>query len=144
MRREKIMGAYDDILHLPHHRSEKHPPMAMRERAAQFSSFRALTGYEDAIDETARLTDRRAERSEEERQRLDDILQRLENRLREEPTVTVTYFRPDPRKEGGAYLRHTGALHAIDRANRRLVFRDKWAVEMEDVYDVAEQKNHLP
>ena len=118
--------------------------MAMRERAAQFASFRALTGYEDAIDETARLTDRRAERSEEERRRLDDILQRLESRLREEPTVTVTYFRPDPRKEGGAYLQHTGALHAIDRANRRLVFRDKWAVEMEDVYDVAEQKNHLP
>ena len=144
MRREKTMGAYDDILHLPHHHSEKHPPMAMRERAAQFSSFRALTGYEDAIDETARLTDRRAERSEEERQRLDDILQRLESRLREEPTVTVTYFRPDPRKEGGAYLQHTGALYAIDRANRRLVFRDKWAVEMEDVYDVTEQKNHLP
>ena len=60
------MGAYDDILHLPHHRSEKHPPMSMRDRAAQFSSFRALAGYEDAIGETARLTDRRIERGEEE------------------------------------------------------------------------------
>ena len=57
------MGAYDDILHLPHHRSEKHPPMSMGDRAAQFSSFRALAGYEDAIGETARLTDRRIERS---------------------------------------------------------------------------------
>ena len=60
------MGAYDDILHLPHHRSEKHPPMSMRDRAAQFSSFRALTGYEDALGETARLTDERIEYSEEE------------------------------------------------------------------------------
>ena len=62
---------YEGILHLPHHRSEKHPAMSMRDRAAQFSSFRALSGYEDAIDETSRLTDRRAERSEEEQRRLD-------------------------------------------------------------------------
>lgn len=132
------MGAYDDILHLPHHRSKTHPPMSMRERAAQFSSFRALTGYEDAIDETARLTDSRAERSEEEQRRLDGILLRLEERLREHPSVTVTYFRPDERKAGGAYLQHTGQLHAIDRVNRRLVFRDKWAVRLEDVYDIEE------
>lgn len=97
------MGAYDDILHLPHHRSEKHPPMSMRDRAAQFSSFRALAGYEDAIGETARLTDRRIERGEEERHRLDAILRQLECRLAEKPTVTVTYFRPDDRKAGGAY-----------------------------------------
>lgn len=132
------MGAYDDILHLPHHRSETHPAMSMRERAAQFSSFRALTGYEDAIYETARLTDSRAGRSEEDRRRLDEILQRLEERLREHPTVTVTYFRPDERKAGGAYLQRTGQLHAIDRVNRRLVFRDKWAVHLEDVYDISE------
>ena len=91
------MGAYDDILHLPHHRSEKHPPMSMRDRAAQFSSFRALSGYEDAIGETARLTDRRIERGEEEQHRLDAILRQLECRLAEKPTVTVTYFRPDDR-----------------------------------------------
>ena len=132
------MGAYDDILHLPHHRSKTHPPMSMRERAAQFSSFRALTGYEDAIGETARLTDSRAERSEEEQRRLDELLHRLEGRLREHPTVTVTYFRPDERKAGGAYLQRTGPLHAIDRVNRKLVFRDKWAVSLEDVYDIRE------
>ena len=132
------MGAYDDILHLPHHRSGKHPPMSMRERAAQFSSFRALTGYEDAIGETARLTDKRIERSEEEQQRLDAILQHLERRLPEKPTVTITYFRPDNRKAGGAYLQHTGSLYAIDRVNCRLVFTDKWTVLLEDVYDLRE------
>lgn len=132
------MGAYDDILHLPHHRSEKHPPLSMRERAAQFSSFRALTGYEDAIGETARLTDRRLERSEEERQRLDSLLLHLEQRQADKPTVTVTYFRPDDRKEGGAYLQRTGPLHAIDRPNNRLIFADKSELHLSDIYDIVE------
>ena len=117
------MGAYDDILHLPHHRSEKHPPMSMRDRAAQFSSFRALAGYEDAIGETARL---------------DDILRQLECRLAEKPTVTVTYFRPDDRKAGGAYLQHTGPLHAIDRVNCRLIFADKSEFPLDDIYDIID------
>ncbi len=130
------MGAYDDILHLPHHRSETHAPMSMRERAAQFSSFRALTGYEAAIGEAGRLTDRRAQRSEELQQKLNETLLHLETQLREKPRVTVTYFRPDPRKEGGAYLRRTGPLRAIDRVGRRLVFADNWAVALDDVYDI--------
>lgn len=132
------MGAYDDILHLPHHRSAKHPAMSMQDRAAQFSSFRALTGYDDAICETARLTDRRTERSEEEQQQLNEILHRLEAELSKNPTVTILYFQPDVRKEGGAYRMYTGQLHAIDRIGRRLVFRDKWAVQLEDVYDISE------
>lgn len=132
------MGAYDDILYLPHHRSEKHPPMSMRDRAAQFSSFRALAGYEDAIGETARLTDRRIERGEEEQHRLDAILRQLECRLAEKPTVTVTYFRPDDRKAGGAYLQHTGPLHAIDRVNCRLIFADKSELPLDDIYDIID------
>lgn len=132
------MGAYDDILHLPHHRSEKHPPMSMRERAAQFSSFRALTGYEDAIGETARLTDQRIERSEEEQQRLDAILQHLERRLPEKPLITVTYFQPDPRKSGGAYLHRTGSLHAIDQVTSRLIFTDKSELPLSDIFDLWE------
>ena len=132
------MGAYDDILHLPHHRSEKHPPMSMRDRAAQFSSFRALTGYEDALGETARLTDERIEYSEEEQQRLDAILQHLERCLPERPTVTVTYFQPDDRKAGGASLQRTGVLRAIDRPNNRLVVSEKWAVSLGDIYDLWE------
>lgn len=132
------MGAYDDILHLPHHRSEKHPPMSMRERAAQFSSFRALTGYEDAIGETVRLTDERIERSEEEQQRLDAILQNLERRLPEKPLITVTYFQPDPRKSGGTYLRRTAPLRAIDRPNSRLIFTDKSELPLSDIFDLWE------
>ena len=110
--------------------------MSMRERAAQFSSFRALTGYEAAIGEAGRLTDRRAQRSEELQQKLNETLLHLETQLREKPRVTVTYFRPDPRKEGGAYLRRTGSLRAIDRVGRRLVFADNWAVALDDVYDI--------
>ena len=133
------MGAYDDILHLPHHRSEKHPPMSMRDRAAQFSSFRALTGYEDALGETARLTDERIERSEEEQQRLNAILQHLERRLPERPTATVTYFQPDGRKTGGAYLRRTGVLRAIDRVNCRLIFADRSELPLDDIFDIWEE-----
>lgn len=132
------MGAYDDMLHLPHHRSKHHRAMSIRDRAAQFSSFRALTGYEDAIDETARLTDRRAERSEEQEQHLNEVLQQLEARMPSHPSVTVVYFRPDPRKDGGAYLQHTGALRAIDRVARQLVFRDKRAIAFSDIYDISE------
>ncbi len=132
------MGAYDDILHLPHHRSEKHPPMSMRDRAAQFSSFRALAGYEDAIGETARLTDCRIERGEEEQQRLNAILHHLERRLPEKPAVTVTYFRPDERKDGGAYLQYTGFLRAIDRVNSRLIFTDKSELLLDDIYDIID------
>ena len=57
-RKEKRkMENYDDIIHLPHHVSKKHPKLSMQQRAAQFAPFAALTGYEDAINETVRLTE---------------------------------------------------------------------------------------
>ena len=127
------MTEYDDIIDLPRPKS-KHEPMPMSDRAAQFSPFAALTGYGDAIDETARLTDARIELSEEERAELDYKQQYLATL--DSPTVTVTYFVPDERKTGGAYVTHTGTLKRIDELERMMVFKDGLRVPLDEVMDI--------
>ena len=124
---------YDDILDLPRPKS-KHEPMPMSDRAAQFSPFAALTGYGDAIDETARLTDARIELSEEERAELDYKQQYLSTL--DSPMVTVTYFVPDSRKSGGAYVTHTGVLKRVDEVERMVVFKDGLRVPLDEVMDI--------
>ena len=124
------MSEYDDIIDLPRPKS-KHEPMPMSDRAAQFSPFAALTSYGDAIDETARLTDARIELSEEERAELDYKQQYLSTL--DSPMVTVTYFVPDSRKSGGAYVTHTGVLKRVDEVERMMVFGDGTRVEMDEV-----------
>ena len=108
------MGKYDDIIGLPHHVSATHPHMPMIDRAAQFMPFRALTGYEDAVHETARLTDEKVELTEDEKALLDVRLQRLADEIGNQPKVTLTYFQPDKKKAGGAYITVTGQLKKMD------------------------------
>lgn len=127
------MSEYGDIIDLPRPRSA-HEPMPMSDRAAQFSPFAALTGYDAAIDETARLTDERIELSPDEREELDykqQYISTLDN-----PTVTVTYFVPDARKAGGAYVTHTGVIKRMDEAEHALVFADGTMVMLDDVLTV--------
>ena len=104
----EISHRYDDIIDLPHHVSEKHPHMPMLDRAAQFSPFAALTGYDAAIVETARLTDQKRELTEEQKQVINKGLHELQKRIKNDPLVTVTFFKPDDRKSGGAYRTVTG------------------------------------
>ena len=127
------MTEYDDIIDLPRPKS-KHEPMPMSDRAAQFSPFAALTGYGDAIDETARLTDARIELSEEERAELDYRQQYLSTL--DSPMVTVTYFVPDERKSGGAYVTHTGVLKRVDEVESMVVFKDGLRVPLDEVMDI--------
>ena len=127
------MTEYDDIIDLPRPKS-KHEPMPMSDRAAQFSPFAALTGYGDAIDETARLTDARIELSDEERAELDYKQQYLSTL--DSSMVTVTYFVPDSRKSGGAYVTHTGVLKRVDEVEREMVFGDGTRVEMDEVVGI--------
>ena len=127
------MTEYDDIIDLPRPKS-KHEPMPMSDRAAQFSPFAALTGYGDAIDETARLTDRRIELSEEESAELDYKQQYLATL--DAPTVTVTYFVPDERKSGGAYVTHTGVLKRVDEVESMVVFKNGLRVPLDEVMDI--------
>ena len=115
---------YDDIIHLPHHRSKKHAPMPLIDRAAQFSPFAALTGFDGVIAETARLTDRKVELSESEKILLDQKLTLIDDVIQDKyhPEITVVYFVPDYLKEGGEYEEYTGQVRKIDSVERTVVF----------------------
>ncbi len=132
---------YEDIIHLPHHVSTVHPRMAISDRAAQFSPFAALTGYGDAIQETARLTDEFSDPDEHVKGALDEALGFVQEHIREQPVVTITYFQPDGQKDGGSYLAVTGAVKKVDTFGRKIILADKTAVPMEYVIgmDVASQ-----
>lgn len=115
------MGEYDDIIRLPHHVSKKHPPMTLEKRAAQFQPFAALTGYYDAVEEEGRLTERQIEPDQDMLAALDGKLAVLQEMIHEQPAVTVKYFEPDEKKDGGAYLCVTGRLKKIDATVRRII-----------------------
>jgi len=134
-----MTGAYDDILRLPHPTSERHPRMPISERAAQFSPFAALTGHGAATAETARLTERRIEPDEDEKAVLDLKQRRLAERARERPEVTVTWFRPDGRKDGGSYVTAAGQLKRIDDAGRRVILTDGTVIPMDDILDIESE-----
>jgi len=124
---------YDDILHMPHYVSEKHPPMSRLDRAAQFSPFAALTGYEAAVEETARLTDRRIELDEGEKAAIDQRLTLVQKRLPDPIKVTITYFVPDKKKSGGAYLSVSGTVKKIDDYERTVVLSDGTNISINDI-----------
>lgn len=130
-------GRYDDILHLPHPVSKRHPQMPLSDRAAQFAPFAALTGHEEAVRETARLTDSRVELEEEQRERLDQRLSLLFRAMRErpgrEPEITVVYFRQDEKKDGGAYVPVCGRVKKVDGYRRTILLKDGTAVSMDDI-----------
>lgn len=127
------MSEYDDIIHLPHHVSKTHLQMSMEDRAAQFSPFAALTGYDAAIAETARLTDQRVELDEYERQTLNEKLQFISEHLKDHPKVSITYFLPDAWKAGGEYVTVTGNIKKLDDYEHRIVLMDGSRILMEDV-----------
>lgn len=133
-----MTGPYDDILHLPHPVSRKHPRMAVTDRAAQFSPFAALTGYDDAVREAARLTDRRLELDEYEQQALNDRLQQILGRLPKQPVVRITYFRPDSCKKGGAYVTVNGIIKRLDTVEREIRMVDGTRIPLEDIWDIDE------
>lgn len=128
---------YDDIIHLPHHVSQNHPQMPLRERPAQFAPFAALTGYEASVGETARLTSERRELDPQEAEELNRRLTELAARLPDHPEMTVEYFVPDDRKAGGAYVTVTGRVRNISVAERLLVMEDGTEIPMEDVDSVV-------
>ena len=115
------MGKYDDIMGLPHHQSDRRPHMSLQNRAAQFSPFAALTGYEAAIAEAGRLTEEFRELSEESRAVLDETLRILEEKKGERPEIGVRYFQPDERKDGGAYREIKGLFRKVDAVKNALI-----------------------
>ncbi len=127
---------YDDIISLPHHVSQTRPQMSMTDRAAQFSPFAALTGYDAAIQETGRLTEQRIELTEDSRAELDRRHQLLAEHLSEHPEVSVTYFVPDERKSGGAYVTVSGRVKKIDSCQRLLVLNDGTEISFDEILNM--------
>ena len=127
---------YDDIINLPHHVSRTHSPMDMMERAAQFSPFAALTGYEDAAKETRRLTHPRIELDESEKEVLDQQLHKLEAAFPKTPSVAFTYFIPDVRKEGGTYRTVSGKIRKIDSYRRMIILESGEQIPIEEIINI--------
>jgi len=129
------MKDYSKIINLPHHQSATRKRMSNYDRAAQFAPFAALTGHDEAIKETARLTDDYMEMGEDRLGELSAKIQLLIDKLSEQPEITVMYFIPDERKSGGSYAEKTGIVRIIDEYERKLVFYDGDKILIDRVAD---------
>ena len=130
------MDKYDKIRHLSRPQYEDFPPMSIHDRAAQFSPFAALTGYDAAVAETARQVDSKLELTEDQANELNQKLSRLLERLSDRPEIRLTYFVPDKRKDGGKYIDKTGVVRIYDSYARQLVFTDGELINVNDLYSL--------
>ena len=127
---------YEDIINLPHHTSKKHPRMSLEARSAQFAPFAALTGYDEILIETARLTNEKIEIDETMKVIIDSKLQLIKEHIKEMPLVTFMYFVPDLKKEGGKYVTLTGNVRKIDEYRNVVVLEDKTEIPINDIIDI--------
>lgn len=127
---------YDDIINLPHHQSSTRKHMSMHDRAAQFNAFQALTGYGDAVRETARLTEKRMELDEYAKAEINAKLQFLQEHMDEGTEVAVTYFVPDERKTGGKYVTVTGAVEKIQKFEHIFVMENELEIPIDEIYSI--------
>ena len=128
---------YDDIINLEHHISKTHKQMSMQNRAAQFAPFAALTGYEEAVKETARFTEQKIELDEELNNILDEKLRLIQSQIKNTPEITVIYFVPDDKKRGGKYQKITGKIKKIDDYNKFIIFTDGKYITIKDIIDIS-------
>lgn len=127
---------YEDIIYLPHPVSRNHPPMPVGDRAAQFAPFAALTGYEEAVEEAARLTECRIEMDRDRIEELDRELRRLREHIKERPEADIVCFKADERKTGGARVTLSGRVKKIDEYEGRLIMADGSVIAIEDIYGI--------
>lgn len=127
---------YEDIIYLPHPVSRNHPPMPVGDRAAQFAPFAALTGYEEAVEEAARLTECRIELDRDRIEELDRELRRLREHIKERPEADIVCFKADERKTGGALVTLSGRVKKIDEYEGRLIMADGSIIAIEDIYGI--------
>ena len=126
---------YSDIINQPHHTSKTRKRMSQSNRAAQFAPFAALTGHDASIREAARLTDKKIELDDKSQEILNMKLNLLKEHLKERPEITVTYFVPDTKKDGGAYVEYSGTIRVIDEIENTLIFTDRTTINIEMVLD---------
>lgn len=131
------MGKYDDIINLPHPDPKKHVRMSLENRAAQFSPFAALTGHNEAIKETARLTDHKIELEEDAITDINRTLLEIRDSIGTKPKVVVTYFVPDNKKSGGKYITATVNIEKIDYSNNMIVTSDNTKIAVHNILDIV-------
>lgn len=136
------MGNYDNIINLPRHISTTHPHMPLIDRAAQFAPFAALVGYDAAVKETARLTNKRIELDEYEKEALNERLRFVADWMEERPEITITYFQPDDKKDGGAYMTVTGCVKKIDDYQGIVCLTDGTKIPIEEIFEIECELNH--
>ncbi len=132
----KYTGEYNDIINLPHHVSKKHPQMSLYARSSQFAPFAALTGYEEAVKETARETSERIDLDEELKNILDSKILLLSEKIKSKPEISFTYFVPDAKKNGGTYINVTGIVRKIDTYSQTIYLADNTEIPVGDIIDI--------
>ena len=130
---------YEDIVDLPHHVSRKHPQPTMADRAARFTPFAAITGYEEMVLEEARVTDERIEMDESSKAALNEKLNMILEFIDEQPEVSITYFEPDKRKAGGAYVTVTGTVKRIDEYEHLVIMTDGKKINIDEIYNLQSE-----
>lgn len=128
---------YDDIIDHPHHVSSTRAHMSRADRAAQFSPFAAVVGYDASIQEARRLTDQKIELDENEKSILDGKLNMIRDHLAEHPVISFLFFQPDDRKSGGAYLTIEGSVKRFDDVRGVVIFTDKTEIPIEDIAEIS-------
>ena len=131
------MNRYDDIINLPHHVSPTRQRMSMHDRAAQFAPFAALVGYDDAVAETARLTESRPELDEQEQRIINEKLAYIAEHINEHPEVCIKYFVPDEHKSGGAIIEVSGQVKRISDADVTITLVDGCKIRLSDIVDLS-------
>ncbi|WP_462427137.1 YolD-like family protein [Anaerotignum lactatifermentans] len=131
-----MSGKYDDIINLPHPTSKKHPRMSRQNRAAQFSPFAALTGYEAEIREIARQTEKKKQLSEDQWDMLNEKIMELLKLPHKPVRAVVTYFVPDPKKEGGTYRKKDCYIDKISMEKRVLLLENKEKIFFDEIWDI--------
>ena len=126
---------YQDIINLPHYEPKKHPRMSIEARSAQFAPFSALTGYDDVVKETGRLTQRKLELSEEQKI---NISLKLQEALDNKKEVLIKYFIKDIKKQGGIYSEKTGVIKKYDQIKQMIIFYDKTQIEINNVVEISD------
>ncbi len=138
---ERKIEDYADIIDLPHPVSKKHPPMSRMDRAGQFAPFAALTGYDEKIDESARLTFARGENGDDETENINASLGYLQRHIRSKPIVKVTYFLPDGKKEGGSFETVTARAVKIDDIGATLLLDNGREIPFDDIREIETEEN---
>lgn len=130
------MKSYDKIINLPHYEPKYHQRMSIYNRAAQFAPFAALTGYEDAVAETGRLTENEKLLNDDLKNVIDMKLQIVEEHIKDNQSINVLYFVKDKRKAGGKYIKYSGNVKKIDKISQEIIFKDNTKICFDKILDI--------